>query len=139
MHVCIFVNFDNIVDKPQQFIEGDNKGIGVIILIIKKRYIVSQYGAIVASLGDDVWVATTDKVHFGQTPLYTDRPPATNSYAEHVKSSQYAKYKVYVAPCLYTLITILNIAYTNVTWTDISHTYPKRANKIVGPAIAEHD
>lgn len=35
---CIFVYFDSIVDKPQQFIEGDNKDIDVIILIIKDAY-----------------------------------------------------------------------------------------------------
>jgi len=29
------VYFDNIFDKPQQFTEGDNKDIEVIILIIK--------------------------------------------------------------------------------------------------------
>src|SRR6218665_876489 len=35
--VCIFVYFDNVVDRPQQLTEVHNRDIQVIILIIKKR------------------------------------------------------------------------------------------------------
>ena len=61
--MCIFVYFHNIVDKPQQFTEGDNKDVEIIILIIKDekdRQLVWLY--IGYSLGDAVEVATTDKV-----------------------------------------------------------------------------
>jgi len=46
MYLYSFISH-NIVDKQQQFTEGDNKDIEVIILIIKYDKIGNQYGAIV--------------------------------------------------------------------------------------------